>query len=107
VNAPAGSEATLGQQFADFCGGLPAASTASLTDLITALTNLLTSLQATPAPSSGNTNTTPIHTLWGELPASFWDLDCSQLTYDEAQAVLHADPSDPNRLDGDHDGIAC
>ncbi len=25
----------------------------------------------------------------------------------EAQAVLRADPSDPNRLDADRDGIAC
>ncbi|MDA2911628.1 excalibur calcium-binding domain-containing protein [Nitrospiraceae bacterium AH_259_D15_M11_P09] len=25
----------------------------------------------------------------------------------EAQAVLRLDPSDPNRLDGDNDGIAC
>jgi excalibur calcium-binding domain-containing protein len=25
----------------------------------------------------------------------------------DAQAVLRADPSDPNRLDGDRDGIAC
>jgi hypothetical protein len=25
----------------------------------------------------------------------------------EAQAVLRADPSDPNRLDADKDGIAC
>ncbi len=25
----------------------------------------------------------------------------------DAQAVLRADPSDPNRLDGDKDGIAC
>ena len=25
----------------------------------------------------------------------------------EAQAVLRADPSDQNRLDGDRDGIAC
>ena len=25
----------------------------------------------------------------------------------DAQAVLRADPRDPNRLDGDHDGIAC
>ncbi len=25
----------------------------------------------------------------------------------DAQAVLRADPSDPNRLDGDNDGIAC
>lgn len=107
VNAPAGSEASLGDQFRSFCGGLPSTSTASLTDLITALTNLLKSLQATPAPSSGNTSTTAIHTWWGELPASYWDLDCADLTYDEAQAVLAADRHDPNHLDGDHDGIAC
>ena len=25
----------------------------------------------------------------------------------DAQAVLRADPSDPNRLDGDQDGVAC
>lgn len=25
----------------------------------------------------------------------------------EAQAVLRADPRDPNRLDGDRDGVAC
>ena len=25
----------------------------------------------------------------------------------EAQAVLRSDPSDPNRLDGDRDGVAC
>ncbi|MCD2193877.1 excalibur calcium-binding domain-containing protein [Actinomycetospora endophytica] len=107
VNAPAGSEASLGDQFKSFCGGLPSTSTASLTDLITALTNLLKSLQSTPTSSSGNTSTTPIYTSWGYLPASFWDLDCSDLTYDEAQWVLKADKSDPNHLDGDHDGIAC
>jgi len=36
------------------------------------------------------------------------DLDCSAFsTQPEAQAVLDADPSDPNGLDGDDDGIAC
>ncbi|MFC4948578.1 excalibur calcium-binding domain-containing protein [Pseudonocardia sp. GCM10023141] len=40
------------------------------------------------------------------------DVDCSDFTYqEEAQAVLDADPSDPNRLDGGSngsgDGIAC
>lgn len=25
----------------------------------------------------------------------------------EAQAVLRADPTDPNRLDADRDGVAC
>ena len=106
VNAPTGSEAALGEQFAGFCDGLPTLSTSSLTDLITALTKLLSGLKATPTPST-STHTTPIHTAWGDLPASFHDLDCAQLTYDEAQAVLADDPSDPNHLDGDHDGVAC
>lgn len=106
VNAPAGQEGALGEQFAGFCGGLPSTSTASITDLITALTNLLKKLQATPAPPQ-STSTTVIHTWWGDLPASFRDLDCAQLTYDEAQAVLAADRDDPNHLDRDHDGIAC
>jgi hypothetical protein len=36
------------------------------------------------------------------------DLDCVDLaTREEAQAVLDADPSDPDGLDGEGDGIAC
>lgn len=36
------------------------------------------------------------------------DLDCGDFaSREEAQAALDADPSDPNRLDGDDDGIAC
>jgi hypothetical protein len=36
------------------------------------------------------------------------DLDCDDFaTQAEAQAVLDADTSDPNNLDGDADGIAC
>ena len=36
------------------------------------------------------------------------DLDCVDFaTQEEAQAVLERDPSDPNRLDADNDGIAC
>lgn len=35
-------------------------------------------------------------------------LNCADFVYQEdAQAVLDADRSDPNRLDADHDGIAC
>jgi micrococcal nuclease len=42
------------------------------------------------------------------LPATGRDLDCNDFEYQEdAQAVLEADPSDPHRLDGDRDGIAC
>lgn len=36
------------------------------------------------------------------------DLDCIDFaTEAEAQAVFDADPSDPNGLDGDGDGLAC
>ncbi|MEU9390389.1 excalibur calcium-binding domain-containing protein [Streptomyces sp. NPDC048324] len=36
------------------------------------------------------------------------DLDCSDFVFQEdAQAVFNSDPSDPNRLDADNDGIAC
>ena len=35
------------------------------------------------------------------------DVDCPQLTYAEAQAILAEDPSDPNGLDDDNDGEAC
>jgi len=36
------------------------------------------------------------------------DLDCGDFTYqEEAQAVYKRDPSDPNGLDADNDGIAC
>jgi endonuclease YncB( thermonuclease family) len=44
----------------------------------------------------------------GGLPQTGRDLDCSDFTYqEEAQAVLDADPSDPNGLDRDRDGFAC
>lgn len=44
----------------------------------------------------------------GGLPDTGRDLDCADFTYqEEAQAVLDADPSDPHRLDGNHDGEAC
>ena len=35
------------------------------------------------------------------------DLDCSDLTYRQAQAEMAADPSDPFDLDADGDGVAC
>jgi hypothetical protein len=35
------------------------------------------------------------------------DVDCPQLTYAEAQAILAEDPTDPNGLDADNDGEAC
>jgi endonuclease YncB( thermonuclease family) len=35
------------------------------------------------------------------------DLDCSDLTYKQAQAEMAADSSDPFNLDADGDGVAC
>lgn len=35
------------------------------------------------------------------------DVNCSDITDAEAQAILEADPSDPNDLDRDGDGDAC
>ena len=44
----------------------------------------------------------------GSSASAQTDLNCDDFTYqEEAQAVLDADPSDPNGLDGDNDGIAC
>jgi micrococcal nuclease len=36
------------------------------------------------------------------------NLDCASFeTHEEAQRVFEQDPSDPNYLDGDGDGVAC
>ena len=44
----------------------------------------------------------------GTGSASAADLNCSNFaTQEEAQTVYNADPSDPNGLDRDKDGIAC
>lgn len=40
-------------------------------------------------------------------PAAAQDIDCPGLSFEEAQAILAQDPSDPNGLDGDNNGIAC
>jgi hypothetical protein len=55
--------------------------------------------EVVPTPTGSPTATTP--------PGGN-TLDCEDFTYQEdAQAVLAADPSDPNHLDLDHDGVAC
>ncbi len=44
----------------------------------------------------------------GAVPAGAQDRDCGDFqTQPQAQRVLDRDPSDPNRLDGDNNGIAC
>jgi hypothetical protein len=43
-----------------------------------------------------------------EPPTSTEDLDCANFaTQQEAHAELERDPSDPNNLDADNDGVAC
>ncbi|MDP9472263.1 MAG: excalibur calcium-binding domain-containing protein [Chloroflexota bacterium] len=46
-------------------------------------------------------------TLGFAMTASAQDVDCPELTFEEAQDILAQDPNDPNRLDADNDGIAC
>lgn len=56
----------------------------------------------TPAPASQRATQAPAPN------TSTGDLDCADFTTQaEAQTVLEQDPSDPNGLDGDSDGIAC
>jgi hypothetical protein len=44
----------------------------------------------------------------GKTPTTTADLDCANFaTQQEAQAELERDPSDPNNLDADNDGVAC
>jgi hypothetical protein len=41
------------------------------------------------------------------ISATAQDVDCADLTYEEAQDILAEDPSDPSNLDPDDDGVAC
>jgi micrococcal nuclease len=54
---------------------------------------------ASPSPSPEPSGGLP--------PAPGGDYDCADLTYSQAQQVLHSDPSDPHQLDGDGDGESC
>jgi len=62
----------------------------------------------TPETTTPETTTpTPTDTDRPEPPATGGDVDCGDVSKDEAQAILDADKSDPNRLDADKDGEAC
>lgn len=56
-----------------------------------------------PAPTSD----VPAPTTAAPVPPPATDLDCRDLTADQAVSVLQADPSDPHRLDSDGDGVPC
>jgi hypothetical protein len=52
-------------------------------------------------------NTHVSYEWWGAYWHHRYDVDCDELTYDEANAILDWDRSDPFRLDRDDDGEAC
>jgi hypothetical protein len=83
------------------------ADSACSTPGIAALVNLQLGLPGTAAwtlPLTRGSAVPPTTPTTGATPA---DVDCADLTQAEAQAILDQDPSDPNGLDADHDGVAC
>ena len=100
LTVPSDQVESLSTAFAQFCNALPETGTVDLDKLRDDLRHCV----HPPIPHE------PPH----GVPASWWgywhhqyDVDCPELTYDEANAILDADPSDPFRLDRDGDGIAC
>lgn len=80
------------QAYYESQGGLNGTNPADLDDDLDGVA--CETLPAGPATGGGGNETT--------------DLDCADFaTQEEAQAVYNQDPSDPNGLDADFDGIAC
>jgi hypothetical protein len=106
---PEGTEGLdiLSEQLQGFCSTL---DPTNLTDLLDRLLELLNGLiPSLPTPNTPIPNVAPHY-----VPANYWgywhhqyDVDCPELTYDEANAILAWDRSDPFRLDRDDDGEAC
>jgi hypothetical protein len=78
------------------------------------ITGILTTLQgsvpgtATSTPLPGTATTTPAPVYRSYVPSRANLLNCPDFADPAAaQAVLDADPSDPNNLDADNDGMAC
>jgi dipeptidyl aminopeptidase/acylaminoacyl peptidase len=68
--------------------------------------------QPAPSPATPPATPTPPSTTSPDgspeiAPPPDGDYDCSDLTYEQAQAVLAQDPGDPYGLDADNDGEAC
>lgn len=62
----------------------------------------------TTAALAGFALLAPVSLAFAQVEAFAADRDCKDFKYqEEAQAVLDANPADPNNLDTDHDGIAC
>ncbi|WP_433801406.1 hypothetical protein [Actinomycetospora sp. CA-084318] len=100
VSVAADQAEALGQQFASFCGALPGSfdpSTGygSLPDVVVVIDKLCRELKDTHHHHG--------HYAWHGRD----DINCDDVTAEEAQAIYEADRSDPNNLDGDDDGRAC
>lgn len=103
--------AALGAAAAGFCGSLPTSFTGlDPTDLIQDLLDIINGLIPSLPGNGGTIPTSPppmvpaaYHGYWYHQ----YDVDCGDVTYDEAQAILAYDRSDPFNLDGDNDGEAC
>lgn len=103
--------AALGAAAAQFCGSLPTSFTGlDPTDLIQDLLDIINGLIPSLPGNGGPIPTSPP----AMVPAAYhgywyhqYDVDCGDVTYDEAQAILAYDRSDPFNLDGNDDGEAC
>ncbi|WP_433033531.1 hypothetical protein [Actinomycetospora sp. CA-053990] len=106
---PAGTSGlgNLSEQLQGFCRGL------DTTDVHVCLEHLRDVVKhLCPTVIEYNTtinfvNTHVSYEWWGAYWTHRYDVDCDELTYDEANAILDWDRSDPFRLDRDDDGEAC
>ena len=97
VNVPVDAINALSGQFASFCGALPGSFGSSsgypdLPSLADALDRLCQGLKYTHGKHRSDGRD---------------DINCDEVSGDQAQQILAEDRSDPNNLDGDNDGEAC
>ena len=106
---PEGTEGldVLSTQLQGFCAGL---GTTDVDVCLDHLRELLKHLCPTVIEHHTTINIVNTHVSnewWGAYWHHRYDVDCDELTYDEANAILDWDRSDPFRLDRDDDGEAC
>lgn len=106
---PAGTTGleNLSGQLQGFCTGL---NTTDVTVCLEHLRDVLKHLCPTIVEHNTTVNIVNANVSnewWGAYWHHRYDVDCDELTYDEANAILDWDRSDPFRLDRDDDGEAC
>lgn len=111
LTVPVDQAAALGAAFSQFCGALPDSFTGlDPTDLVQDLLDIINGLIPSLPGNGGTIPTSPPSNVPAYY-AGYWthqyDVDCPELTGDEADALLAMDPSDPFNLDGDNDGVPC